>query len=367
MNSENNPEPLPEKYNLAAEAAKEFLQNSTKPCVEILGEGNINETYLVRTNKESFVLQRINEKVFPQPELIVSNGFRIAEHIKATLGNEAEKWTCISCLATREGKPLFHDDKGGVWRAQTYLEETVTYPEIVTLHRARQVGSALGHFHLLLRNMATNALHEPLPDFHNLPLYKKKFDVIRGNHSRKISRKLTQCFEIIDNFPFEIDILEEAAKNNLLTTQVIHGDPKADNFLFRIKDDSIVALIDLDTVGPGLLHYDIGDCLRSCCNSFGERGNSFEMVTFDMDLCRAILNGYFTSTAHMLTEKDRGYIFEAVALITFELGLRFLTDYLVGNRYFKVHYEEENLKRAFLQFHLVINILEKEREIRDIL
>ncbi len=348
------------------EAARQFQQNDRACRIEPLGKGNINDTYLVHGKEDSFVLQRINDQVFPQPERVVLNFFRISEYIKAKLGAASDQWECISCLPTRNGKPFYRDSHEGVWRAQTYLDETVTYTVIETSHRARQVGWALGHFHSLLSDLPHTALYDTLPGFHNLPRYMQRFEKAEYNHCRPTSAELSYCFDYLEKCPLQIDALEKARSLKIFTTRVIHGDPKVDNFLFRRLEDRVVGLIDLDTVGPGLLHYDLGDCLRSCCNTSGEQERNMGEVSFDVGLCRELLKGYYAAAEDILQKNDKKYVFEAVSLITFELGVRFLTDYLEGNSYFKVEYEEENLHRALLQFRLVENILEQEQIIRRV-
>jgi hypothetical protein len=137
--------------------------------------------------------------------------------------------------------------------------------------------------------------------------------------------------------------------------------------LFDIETKKAISLIDLDTVKPGLIHYDIGDCLRSGCNLIGEETQDWEKVYFDLDLCENILQGYLKTAKAFLTENDYQYIFSAIRLITFELGLRFLSDYLANNVYFKVNYPEHNLMRALVQFQLTKSIESQEENINKII
>jgi Ser/Thr protein kinase RdoA (MazF antagonist) len=145
---------------------------------------------------------------------------------------------------------------------------------------------------------------------------------------------------------------------------VIHGDPKLNNILFDASSGLAVAMIDLDTVKPGLIHYDLGDCLRSCCNRAGEGGA--ESVEFDVAICREVLAGYFAAAEQFLTEPDIAYLFDAIRLLPFELGLRFLTDHLAGDRYFHVTEPGQNLRRAQVQFRLVASIERQEKAIRSV-
>jgi Ser/Thr protein kinase RdoA (MazF antagonist) len=161
-------------------------------------------------------------------------------------------------------------------------------------------------------------------------------------------------------------VLEDALARGELRLRPIHGDPKINNFLIDDQTGQAVSLIDLDTVKPGLVHYDIGDCLRSCCNVLGEETTQFDAVWFDLDLCRAILEGYLSVAAGFLDAQDVAYLYECMRLITFELGLRFFTDYLEGDVYFKVKHRQHNLHRALVQFKLTQSIEAQEDDIRAI-
>ncbi|RPI33795.1 MAG: aminoglycoside phosphotransferase, partial [Nitrospiraceae bacterium] len=146
-----------------------------------------------------------------------------------------------------------------------------------------------------------------------------------------------------------------------------HGDPKVNNILMDNATGQAVSIVDLDTVKPGLVHYDIGDCLRSGCNPLGEETEEWEAVQFNPDLCRSILQGYIPMAREFLTENDFAYLFDAIRLIAFELGLRFFTDYLEGDVYFKVNRPDHNLARALVQFRLAESIESQEAAVRSII
>ncbi len=347
-------------------AAAKFVHNGGPIHVESLGEGNINDTYLVRSAGDVFVLQSINDKVFPSPHLVVENFFTLTRYLKNRLEKLASQWEIIVSIPTVSGEKYYRDEGGRIWRAQSFLEQTVTHTVIETPHRARQVGWALGRFHSLFTDLPGSTLQQVLPGFHNLPQYMQAFEKAVLGHKRPSSTELSHCLHCIGTHPYPIDFLERLKTKKGVTTQVIHGDPKVDNVLFSNVTDMAKCLIDLDTVGSGLLLSDIGDCLRSCCNSSGEKKGEGGSVHFDVEMCRQILKGYYPAAGNIVTRHDREHVFEAVVMLTFELGVRFLSDYLVGNRYFKVRYEEENLHRSFRQFQLVENILEQEKSIRRV-
>ncbi|MCP4681770.1 MAG: aminoglycoside phosphotransferase family protein, partial [Desulfobacterales bacterium] len=162
-------------------------------------------------------------------------------------------------------------------------------------------------------------------------------------------------------------VLERAKDQAELFLRPIHGDPKINNIMIDETTEQAISVIDLDTVKPGLIHYDIGDCLRSCCNPLGEETDDLENIRFDTGLCRVILQGYVSEANSFLSKNDYLYFYDAIRLIAFELGLRFFADYLAGNVYFKVKHREHNLLRALVQFKLTENIESQEADIRMII
>ncbi|MEZ4661523.1 MAG: phosphotransferase [Caldilineaceae bacterium] len=161
-------------------------------------------------------------------------------------------------------------------------------------------------------------------------------------------------------------VLEDAVAAGQLALRAIHGDPKVDNIMLDNTTKQAVSIVDLDTVKPGLVHYDIGDGLRSCCNRLGEETDQIDAVTFDTELCKVILDGYLSQARHFFSQADYDYIYACIRLITFELGLRFFSDHLAGNVYFKVKDERHNLRRALVQFKLCESIEAQEAEIQSI-
>ena len=162
-------------------------------------------------------------------------------------------------------------------------------------------------------------------------------------------------------------MLEKARRQKRLRVRIIHGDPKINNIMVDRITRRAVSMIDLDTVMPGLVHYDIGDCLRSCCNTIGEESSDFSAVRFDLNRCEALLGGYTAAAHGCLTGLDFDFLFDAIRLIPFELGLRFYTDFLEGNVYFRAGHPDQNLERAVLQFRLVQSIEEQEKRLRTII
>ncbi|MBU1565757.1 MAG: aminoglycoside phosphotransferase family protein [Proteobacteria bacterium] len=346
------------------QAAAAFYSDGATCQLSRLGRGNINDTFLVESAGSSFVLQRINRQVFPQPLRVIDNFAKVTRHLSGRPLQTDKPFRTARPVLTLSGEHHFCDYQGEYWRAQTYLDH-ISCESLTSLEQAFQIGRTLACFHVLVADLDEQYLEDPLPGFHNLPKYLQEFDRLQVKTEMAAGSACRYCLEAIDRGRKQATVLEEAKHAGLLTIQIIHGDPKIDNFLF---DDQGLAdgMLDLDTVGAGIVHYDLGDCLRSCCNRTGESGGKDGLeVFFDMEICRALLAGYFSlPSQQLLSAGQRAFIFDAVMAITFELGLRFFTDHLRGNSYFKVRQDGENLFRAARQFRLVEDIIKREEEIR---
>ena len=343
------------------EVLDQFSSAYPNSIVAPIGQGNINDTFLVTAPAGKFVLQRISAAVFPEPLNIITNFCKISEHLERKTELVAPEWQFARPVYTDRGDLFFRDQRGDFWRGQTYLpHKEITM--IADSRQASELGRALGLFHLLMSDLDVQDLRDPLPGFHVLPTYLEEFDFARKKNS-SAGEKLDYCFEIIEQYRGKSDLFKRVKEEGVLTEQTVHGDPKVDNFIFNGVGYG-VGLIDMDTVGPGLIHSDLGDCLRSACNRSGESVKRAQDIRFDMEICSAILKGYFQKGDTLLSALQRCYIFDVLLLITFELGLRFFTDHLLGNIYFKTEVPGDNLQRAVNQFRLLGEIEKYEQEIR---
>jgi len=355
-------------------AATQFVEKGHILAVETYGEGNLNDTFLVTIHKDSnsqhFVLQRINTHVFSEPELIMLNLRMFSDHVRRRLNQEEQanrKWVVPYVLPTLDGGDYYIDRQGGFWRALSFVAGSVCYQTIQGVDHAREAGYALGRFHTLISDLDPQKLHDTLQGFHVTPRYLRHFYRVRASYDvQRAAPRVAHGLAFIEDRQSWASVLEDAKKRGELVTRPIHGDPKINNFMIDKDTGQAISLVDLDTVKPGLVHYDIGDCLRSCCNTLGEETQRLDEVTFDTDLCRAILKGYLDQASQFLSEDDYTYLYDAIRLIAFELGLRFFTDYLEGNVYFKARHPEHNLMRALVQFKLTESIEAQEDEIRAI-
>lgn len=354
--------------------ARQFAVTGSVLSVRPFGNGNINDTFLVTLHSGEgprFILQRLNTRVFTQPELVMKNMRIVTDHVysrlQGVLLENDRRWTTPRVLPTREGQDCRTDTQGSFWRAISFIEAAETFDIIRSVAHAEEAGFALGMFHNLVSDMPHGALSDTLEGFHITPLYLSHYDSILSGYRHRSSPETEYCIQFIERMRSKANVIEEAKARGDLPIRTMHGDPKINNIMIDVSTQHAVCMVDLDTVKPGLVHYDIGDCLRSACNPLGEETQDWETVRFEPDLCRAIMRGYIPQAVSFLTEKDYDYLFEAVRLIAFELGLRFFTDYLEGDVYFKSGYEKQNLLRALVQFKLAESIESQEKAIRAII
>lgn len=347
---------------VASDIVDRFALSVPAGGVEPYGDGLINATFLVTAKGAQYILQRINGSVFPEPERIMSNLPVLEKHLATRAASELR----IPILVpARDGLPFVRDGRGGFWRLMEFIPNTRGLTRIDDLEQAREVGRILGRFHVLVSDLPVDRLAVTLPGFHVTPGYLERFEQVLAACTTARSEALSQAIACVTARQARVDVLEVARQAGHLPVRVIHGDPKLDNILFDRVTGRAVSLIDLDTVQAGLVHYDVGDCLRSCCNL--SRGSARANAGFDLDLCRAILSAYANETRDLLGPAEIELLFDAIRLIPFELALRFLTDHLENDRYFRVTERGQNLRKARVQFALVEDIEGKEREIRNII
>ncbi|MGH8474446.1 MAG: phosphotransferase enzyme family protein [Methylococcales bacterium] len=358
--------------------AGRFFDAGSVISIQDLGEGLVNDTYLVRTDSTAlpfFVLQKINRRVFPFPERITANLENLTRHLSGRINDRKgspnlENFRLPALLPCIDGNNCHIEESGDYWRALSYIENSQSLDRIESARDAEEVGFALGHFHNLVADLDPDSMQDSLPGFHITPLYLAHYDRVTKASTRHSSAHTSTDLAFFEHFVAQrramVPVLENARQTGRLKCRIIHGDPKLTNILFTTHSRKALSMVDLDTVKSGLIHYDIGDCLRSSCNVASELEREAQ-AEFDLDICEAILSGYFQECGTSMTASDIDYLYDSIRLLPFELGLRFLCDYLEGNRYFKVELAEQNLLRAKLQFHLVRSVEDKEPLIRSLI
>ena len=325
-----------------------------------LGRGLINDTYCLEAVDRRYVLQRINGQVFAEPERIMANLQRLAQHPQSP---EVYGLCVPRLIPTRDGASFVREAAGSVWRLLEFIPETRTLARLDTPEQAGEVGRVLGRFHRWTAQLSSADFAVTLPGYHDTACY----------FSRLVDRwpsawpDVAALRDFIRERQALAETLERAVQAGRLVQRLTHGDPKLDNILFEQHGTRARALIDLDTVQPGLIQHDLGDCLRSCCNALGEGETNPARVHFDLALAAAILSGYAEVTRGWLSEADIDSLFDGIRVMPFELGMRFLADHFDGDRYFKVDRPGRNLIKARIQFALVADIERQESAIRALI
>lgn len=341
--------------------AAQFFEPNTFIRIEPIGNGLINDTYQVAAGSQRYILQKINSAVFPRPQLIIENHLTIIEY-RNNISIRDNPLRIPALYPCRNKNYFFIDSDNAFWRVSEFIENTRTFEQIHSQKCAEQVGIALAQFHALFCHTGGGRLHDTLPGFHITPNYLN--DYLRAEKPSQPNKLFKTIQACIEKYQTKANILEHAKASGLLTDSVIHGDPKLNNILFDVDTLEAVSMIDLDTVKQGLIHYDIGDCLRSCCQVNTDHEDN---VKFDLDICELILKAYVKVAQARLTLHDFNFLYDAILLIPFELGLRFCTDFLNGNCYFKVDYPEQNLQRAFTQFQLMHSIEQQQSKLKQLI
>ena len=355
---------LPESQLLSV--AEAFHGRDRVTAITPLGNGNVNDTYLVEAAGQRTVLQRINTAVFRQPELVMGNLQVLGQHVQTKLSQppqhchpllQQRRWELPQVVCTQTDDKAWHCClEGGFWRTLTYVDGACSVEVIENRTQARELGEGLGLFHHLISDLPVEQLADTLEGFHVTPRYLEAYHRALVHTQVPADAQTATCMAFIREREGFAAVLEQARARGELPLRPIHGDPKINNVMLDRRDGRAVALIDLDTVKPGLVHYDIGDCLRSCCNRLGEETRDLQAVAFDLDLAAAILEGYFAVARDFLSAAEVRYIPDAARLISFELGLRFFTDHLNGNTYFRTDRPDHNLERALVQFQLTASL-----------
>lgn len=349
----------------ARAAAQRFVAAEGPLGLSPLGDGLINDTFLLQAPAgPRVVLQRLNRAVFPDPPAILHNLRTLENHLQQ---QPAAVLVLPRLIPTLEGEDYLLDADGDYWRALEYLEGALTLDSLDGPDRAERVGIGLARFHRLFSGLDPARLQDTLPGFHVTSRYLQVFRETIAGLELKRAREVGLWEGFVEDRAERALGLERALHEGRTRLRVVHGDPKLGNFLFWRGGKRVVSLIDLDTVKPGLIHHDLGDCLRSCCNPSGELPALGGSVLFDLDTATAILRGYLGEARELLSADEVALIGLAIWLLPFELGVRFLTDHLQGNPYFKVADPMQNLHRAVTQFRLTESIegiaLEIERVI----
>ncbi|HOJ11721.1 MAG TPA: aminoglycoside phosphotransferase family protein [Clostridiales bacterium] len=360
-----------------------------KPCLEdvlkrfnIKGEfteaqpvnsGHINDTYVVcfkqnNNTRQRYVLQRINHYVFKEPDKLMDNIIKVTAYlrkkIESSSGNPNRE--TLSFIPVSSGKFLHVSEDGSYWRVYSYIEDAITYQVVENSNHFYNAGKAFGRFQMLLSDFPVDDLYETIPDFHNTPKRLKALietiDKDINNRAINVSSEIDFVMKRAEETSIIVNLLDE----NKLPLRVTHNDTKFNNVLIDTNTGEGICVIDLDTVMPGTSLYDFGDSIRSGANTADEDEPDLAKVWMDIGLFEQFTRGYLEMAGGFLTPTELEYLPFSAKLITFELGMRFLMDYLNGDIYFKIHRDGHNLDRARVQFKLVSDMEAKYDKMKNI-
>ncbi|HTI97450.1 MAG TPA: aminoglycoside phosphotransferase family protein [Dongiaceae bacterium] len=327
------------------------------------GSGHINDTYCVTCDQAGtpvrYILQRINHHIFKNPAALMQNIQRVTEHLGEKLrpAPDASR-RAMTLVPTREGGNHHCDAEGNHWRGYLFIEKARTYDAVETPAQAYAAARAFGEFQRLLADLPAPRLHDTIPDFHHTP---KRFAALEQAIAADVAGRVRLAQPEIE-FARHRQPLTGRLLAAGLPERVTHNDTKLNNVLLDDLTGEGVCVIDLDTVMPGLALYDFGDMVRTTTSPAREDERDLARVQMQFPMFEALVRGYLAAAAEFLTPAEKQLLPFSGKLITFEIGLRFLTDYLAGDGYFKVHREHHNLDRCRTQFKLVESIEQQEAQ-----
>lgn len=345
---------------------KIMSQFDVSAMIENYGNGHINDTYISRPN--DYILQRINTTVFKNPQELMDNIESVTGFLKKKIiaeGGDPMRQT-LTVIKTKDGKS-YYECEGKAFRMYKFVDDTVTIEEPKSPEDMYRAGKGFGHFGALLNDFPADTLNETIADFHNTPKrlenLKKAVAEDKMGRAQYVRKEIEFCLKREEMTKKVV----EGIANGEIPLRVTHNDTKINNILFDARTLEAICVIDLDTVMPGSFLYDFGDALRIGASTAAEDETDLTKVLFNVDKFESFAKGYLEETADFLTEKETELLAFSAKLLTFECGMRFLTDYLEGDTYFKIHRENHNLERARNQFKLVREIEAIEEELNLII
>jgi len=345
---------------------KVFRNFDIKNNAQRYGNGHINDTYLVVQN--DYILQRINTKIFTKPYELMQNIEKVTEFLRGKIkeeGGNPDKET-LTVIKTADGQTCYKYDDENYFRLYKFIGNTVTIENEKNSKILYNAGIGFGKFQRLLDKFPAAELYETIADFHDTPkrveALKKAIEEDKVGRAKSVKKEIEFALKNADF----TDVVVKGLKDGSIPLRVTHNDTKINNILFDEKTLEAVAVIDLDTVMPGSALYDFGDALRMGGSTGAEDETDLDKVNFDEEAFRNFARGYCKEVGDKLTDREYDLLYIAPKLLTYECGIRFLTDYLNGDTYFKIKREHHNLDRARNQFKLVEDMGNKADKLKKI-
>ena len=337
--------------------------------IESFGGGHINDTYRIINGDAGcpdYILQKINHEVFKNVSGMMDNIFKVTNHLRSKYDQTESSLVTLELVATQEGSLFKKDKNGNYWRIFDFKKNTKTYDIVETPEQAYSGGKAFGSFLYFMSDFDANHLVETIPRFHDVFFRMTQLERAKANASQTRLHRTADILKDVDEMSDLMCEIESLKKESKIPLRVTHNDTKFNNVLLD-KEDKGVCVIDLDTVMPGIVHYDFGDGIRTSTNRAKEDEQDLSKVCFDLEKFKAFSEGYFEGVNGILDPVEIEYLARSGALLPFIMGVRFLTDYLNGDVYYKISYEEQNYYRAACQVELAKQMLRREKELKDII
>ncbi len=323
--------------------------------------GNINRTYLLTVKQEGdaekqYIVQRINSFVFKQPDAVMTNILNVTEHIKKKLVEECGGYErrVLSFLKTEDGKPYYYTPSSKhFYRVYEYVSDTIAHNMVHTPDQFYEAGREFGEFQGWLSDFPVDTLYEIIPDFHNTPVrYEAFLEAVKKDAAGRVAEMQEEIRFLLDRQD-DCGRIVNSLKKGLIPLRVTHNDTKINNILFDTKTDKAVCVIDLDTVMPGSSLYDFGDAIRFGASTAAEDERDLSKVSLNLELYEQFTRGFIQGTGGLLTKEEFRLLPYGAYIMTLELTVRFLTDYLNGDVYFKTNTPDHNLVRTRNQMQLL--------------
>lgn len=354
------------------QVAEQFVIEGEIREARSYGNGHINDTYLVTTKKDGierhFILQRINTSIFKNPDELMENILGVTRHlgkkIQAAGGDVARE--TLSVIPTWDGKSYYETPEGDCYRMYAYIEHTDSLEQIEHAKDFYAAAEAFGNFQYLLADYPADTLHETIPDFHHTKKRYERFLAVVAEDALGRAAEVAEEISFVKAREQDMSVIVEALLQGEIPLRVTHNDTKLNNVLMDKDSGRGICVIDLDTVMPGSSLYDFGDSIRFGANHAAEDEVDLSKVWVDLELFEAYVSGYLKGCKGALTQREIELMPMGAKLMTLECGMRFLTDYLEGDIYFKIHREGHNLDRCRTQFALVADMEEKWEQMCEI-
>ena len=361
-----------ERESKLRHVSKQFQIYGEIRHAELCKIGHINETYTASYDQGGievrYVHQKINKSVFKKPVQVMDNVMRVTRHIRRHLEEtEAADLTrrVLTVVPTRSGRPFWRDENGDYWRTFVFIENVETFEAIETPKQAYEAAHAFGLFQQQLVDLPGKRMHETIPDFHNS---RKRFEAleeaIADDHFGRVRSAVLEIKFALKHEKI-VDVILRLMSQGRIPERITHNDTKFNNVMLDVKSGSALCVVDLDTVMPGCALYDFGDMVRTTTSPTLEDEPDLSKVEMRLPMFKQLARGYLNSAGGFLNKTERAHIAFSGKLITFTIGIRFLTDYLNGDTYFRVHRPHHNLDRSRTQFKLVESIERKEDKMQD--